>query len=109
VAARLDRRQGVAALVVGLLAAAAATFVAVLWALDGLRTGYAPLFLLAGGVLSVGVAVDLLLYRVSGRLRGRAHLTLDGGDGARIRLEGVRRDEAAALLAALAGPSRFHP
>ncbi len=107
VAARLDRRQGVAALIVGLVAAAAATFVAVLWALDGLRTGYAPLFLLAGGVLAFGVAVDLLLYRVSGRLRGRAHLTLDGGDGARIRLEGVRRDEAAALLAALAGPSRF--
>jgi hypothetical protein len=106
VAARLDRRQGFAALVVGLLAATAAGFLAVLWTLDGLRTGYRPLFLLAGGVLALGVAVDLLLYRVSGKLRGRSHLTLDGGRGARIRLEGIRREEAESLLSALAGPGR---
>lgn len=109
VAARLDRRQGVAPLLVGLAAAAAAGFVGVLWMLDGFRTGYRPLLLLAAAVVAGGLIADLLLYRISGRLRGRAHLTLDGGEGARIRLEGIRREEAESLLGALAGPSRFGP
>ena len=36
-----------------------------------------------------------------------SQLVLDGGEGTRIRLDGVRRAEAEALLTALAGPSRF--
>ena len=106
VAARLDRRHGVASLLVGLASAMGATFLSVLWTLDGLRSGYWPFFLAAAGVFLVGLVVDLLIFRISGRLRGRSQLVLDGGEGARIRLDGVRRAEAEAMLAALAGPSR---
>ncbi|MSP70915.1 MAG: hypothetical protein EXR76_01775 [Myxococcales bacterium] len=107
VAARLDRRHGVASLLVGLASAMGATFLSVLWTLDGLHSGYWPFFLAAAGVFLVGLVVDLLIFRISGRLRGRSQLVLDGGEGARIRLDGVRRAEAEAMLAALAGPSRL--
>ena len=108
-AARLDRRHNVGTLLVGLGAAVVGAFLGTLWALDGFRTGYWPLLLLGGAVVSAGLVVDLLLFRLTGRLRGRSQLVLDGGEGTRIRLDGVRRAEAEALLTALAGPSRFAP
>jgi hypothetical protein len=58
-------------------------------------------------VVTGGLVIDLLVFRLTGRLRGRSQLVLDGGEGTRIRLDGVRRAEAEALLSALAGPSRF--
>ena len=106
-AARLDRRHNLGTLLLGLGAAVVGAFLGTLWALDGLRTGYWPLFLLAGAVVTGGLVVDLLVFRLTGRLRGRSQLVLDGGEGTRIRLDGVRRAEAEALLSALAGPSRF--
>jgi hypothetical protein len=106
-AARLDRRHNLGTLLLGLGAAVLGAFLGTLWALDGLRTGYWPLFLLAGAVVTGGLVIDLLVFRLTGRLRGRSQLVLDGGEGTRIRLDGVRRAEAEALLSALAGPSRF--
>lgn len=110
-AARLDRRHNLGTLLAGLAAAVGAAFLGVLWTLDGFRTGYWPLLLMGAGLLCAGLVVDLLLFRLSGRLRGQSQLVLDGGEGTRIRLDGVRRAEAEALLTALAGPSRFarHP
>ncbi len=107
IAARLDRRHNLGTLFVGLGAAIVAAFLGTLWTLDGFRTGYWPLFLLGGGALCAGLVVDLLIFRITGRLRGKSQLVLDGGEGARLRLDGVRRAEAEALLTALAGPSRF--
>jgi hypothetical protein len=106
-AARLDRRHNVGTLLVGLAAAVGAAFLGTLWMLDGFRSGYWPFLLLAGGLICGGLVVDLLLFRITGRLRGQSQLVLDGGEGTRIRLDGVRRAEAEALLTALAGPSRF--
>jgi len=106
-AARLDRRHNVGTLLLGLAAAAGTAFVGTLWMLDGFRSGYWPFFLLASGLVCAGLVVDLLLFRLTGRLRGQSQLVLDGGEGTRIRLDGVRRAEAEALLTALAGPSRF--
>jgi hypothetical protein len=106
-AARLDRRHNLGTLLLGLGAAVVGAFLGTLWALDGLRTGYWPLFVLGAAVLTGGLVVDLLVFRLTGRLRGRSQLVLDGGEGTRIRLDGVRRAEAEALLTALAGPSRF--
>ena len=106
-AARLDRRHNLGTLLLGLAAAVGAAFAGTLWMLDGFRSGYWPFFLLAGGVLCGGLVIDLLLFRLTGRLRGQSQLVLDAGEGTRIRLDGVRRAEAAALLEALAGPSRF--
>lgn len=109
VAARLDQRGGLVPLLLGLGAFLVGTCVATIWLMDAWRTGYAPFVLGAVLVLSAGLAVDLALWRVAARLRGRADLVLDGGPGARIRLVGVRRDEVRALLEALAGPTRFGP
>jgi hypothetical protein len=109
VAARLDQRAGLVPLLLGLGAFLVGTCGATIWLMDAWRTGYAPFVLGAVLVLSAGLAVDLALWRVAARLRGRADLVLDGGPGARIRLVGVRRDEVRALLEALAGPTRFGP
>ena len=109
VAARLDQRGGLVPLLLGLGAFLVGTCVATIWLMDAWRTGYAPFVLGAVLVLSAGLAVDLALWRIAARLRGRADLVLDGGPGARIRLLGVRRDEVRALLEALAGPTRFGP
>jgi len=102
-APRLDRRNRLAPLLIGTLSAGVCVFVAVLWLLDGVGAGYWPLLVAAAGIFCLGLAIDLLAWRVAGRLRGRCELAFDGGSGARVRLLGVNEAQAEAVLAALAG------
>ena len=88
-------------LLVGVLALSGGVLFGGLVLFDGVRSGELVLLLLAACLAAGGAALDLVLDLLWPAREGRVSVEIVGLDGRRLRLRGVRADEARAFVTAL--------